>query len=63
MSECYGAVMRETVLNQNMAIESSHFRNGKYSDRTEGMSFYGQDFPLCDIGVKVIPKLTATDRR
>ncbi len=54
MSECYGAVMRETVLNQNMAIESSHFRNGKYSDRTEGMSFYGQDFPLCDIGVKVI---------
>ena len=47
MTECYCAMMREAFLNQNVTIESAHFRNGKDADGTKGMRSNRQDLALC----------------
>ena len=35
MTERYCAVMRIVFRNQNVAVEASHFRNGKHADSAE----------------------------
>ncbi len=35
MSEGNGAVVREVLFNQHVAIETSHLRNGKHTDTAE----------------------------
>ena len=54
MTECYCAMMREAFLNQNMTIESAHFRNGKDADGTKGTCCHRKDFALSHISTKLI---------
>ena len=54
MSKCYCSVVWIVLLNQHMAIESSHLRNGEYSDTTEGSGCNWKDLSLCDVCSKHI---------
>ena len=54
MSECNRSVMRIVFLDQYMAVESSHFRDRKYTDGTEGTCCYRKYFALCHVCADLI---------
>ena len=49
MSESNCAVVRIILLNQDMTVEASHFRNGEYADSAEGTGCNRQNLALCDV--------------
>ena len=49
MAEGHRAVMRVILLDQHMAVEPAHFRNGEYADGAEGTGRYGKHFALGDV--------------
>ena len=49
MAKSNGSVMREIALDQYMAVETTHFRNGKNTDGTEGTGGYRQNLALGNI--------------
>ena len=53
VAKCYRNMMRETLLNEHMTIESAHFRNGKDADAAKGIRGCRQDFTLRNIGSKL----------
>ena len=44
----------DSFLNQYMAVESSHLRNCKYTDGTEGTCCYRKYFALCHVCADLI---------
>ena len=54
MSECNRSVMRIVFLDQYMAVLSSHFRDRKYTDGTEGTCCYRKYFALCHVCADLI---------
>ena len=54
MAKSNGSVMREIALDQYMAVETTHFRNGKNTDGTEGTCCYRKDFTVCDVSSQYI---------
>ena len=54
MSECYCSVMWESSLNQYMTIETSHFRNSKYTNCPKGTSCNRKNFAMCNVSTKFI---------
>ena len=49
MTERHCAVVREVLLDEHMAVEAAHFRDGEYADGTEGVGRYVQHFALCNV--------------
>ena len=49
MSESNCTVVRIVLLNQDMTVEASHFRNGEYADSAEGTGCHRQNLALCDV--------------
>ena len=54
MSECYCTVMRISSLDQDMAIETSHFRDSKDTNRAKETGCNREHFAVCDIGTKFV---------
>ena len=52
MAESNSAVMRIALLNEDMTIESSHFRNSENTDTTEGTCLNIENFTFSDIGTQ-----------
>jgi len=50
VAEGHGAVMREALLDEHMAVEAAHFGDGEDADAAEGIRSGGQDLALGDIG-------------
>lgn len=53
VSESNCAVVRISLLNQNMAIESAHFGDSKYCDTAEGTGRNVEDFALCNVAAEL----------
>lgn len=49
VTERHCAVVREVLLDEHMAVEAAHFRDGEYADGTEGVGWYVQHFALCNV--------------
>ena len=58
MSECYSTVMRESSLDQHVTVETSHLRNCKYTDSTEGTCCNRKNLAMCDICTKLVVRCT-----
>ena len=58
MSECYSTVMRESSLDQHVTVETSHLRNCKYTDSTEGTCCNRKNLAVCDICAKLVVRCT-----
>ena len=54
MAECYCTMMWETFFDQDMTIESAHFRNSKDTDGSKGTCCHRKDFTLSHISTKFI---------
>ena len=54
MSECYCSVMWVSSLDQYMTVETSHFRNSEYTDRTKGFRCNRKNFTMCNISTKFV---------
>ena len=54
VTERYGTVVREVLLDQYVTIETSHLRDSEDTDTTEGSGSYGKDFTLCNICSELI---------
>ena len=67
MTECNCTVVRESALDENVTIESCHFRNSEDSDTTEGTCLDIEDLTFCDVGnefsVTVALQTIECDRR
>ena len=57
MAECNGAVVRVTLLDQNMAVETAHLMDAKDCNAAEGAGSNRQDLALCNVGRK-LPSLS-----
>lgn len=53
MAEGYSTMMRISLLNKHMAIETAHLRDSEDADAAEGTSCYRENFALCDIGTEL----------
>ena len=53
MSECHRAVVREILLNQHMAVKSSHLRDGENTDRSKRSCRHRKHLPMCDISAEL----------
>ena len=53
MTESNSSVMRIILLDQNMTVESSHFRNCEDTDGTEGFGCYRKNLALCHISAEL----------
>lgn len=53
MTECNRAMVRITLFNQDVTIETSHFGNSENTDTTKGTSRNIEDFTLCDICTEI----------
>ena len=53
VSECYGTVVREVLLDQYVAIETSHLGNSENTDTAEGSGRNGKDFTLCNVSAQL----------
>ena len=49
MAEGHGAVMREVLLHQHMAVEAAHLGNREYADSAEGSCGHRQHLALCHV--------------
>ena len=49
-----GAMVREVLFYQHMAVESAHLRDGKDANRAEGAGCYRQHLALCDVSAQLI---------
>ena len=49
MAESNCAVMRESLLDQYMTVEASHFRDGKYAASAKAVRLDRKNFAFCDI--------------
>ena len=54
VTEGNSAVMREVLLDQYMAIETSHLRDSENTDTAEGSGSYGKDFALCNVSAQLV---------
>ena len=54
VSECYGTVVREVLLDQYVTIETSHFGDSENTDTTEGSGSYRKYFTLCNICAQLV---------
>ena len=52
MAEGHGAVVGIALLNQHMAVEPAHFRDGEDTDAAEGPGLDGQHLALSDVAAK-----------
>ena len=53
MSESNCTVVRISLLNQNMAIESAHFGDSEYCDTAEGTGRNVEDLTLCNVAAEL----------
>ena len=53
MAEGDGAVMREVLLDEDVAVEAAHLRDGEDADAAEGVRGCWQDFALGDVGAQL----------
>ena len=53
MAECNGAVVRVTLLDQNMAVETAHLMDAEDCNAAEGAGSNRQDLALCNVGAQV----------
>ena len=53
VAEGDGAVMREVLLDEDVAVEAAHLRNGEDADAAEGVRGCWQDFALGDVGAQL----------
>lgn len=53
MTECNGAVVRVTLLDQNMAVETAHLMDAEDCNAAEGAGSNRQDLALCNVGAQV----------
>ena len=53
VSECYGTVVREVLLDQYVTIETSHLGNSENTDTAEGSGRNGKDFTLCNVSAQL----------
>ena len=49
VTECYCAVVRIALFNQNVTVEATHLRNCEDTDTAEGTSRNIKDLTLCDV--------------
>ena len=54
VSERYGTVVREVLLDQYVTIETSHLGDSENTDTTEGSGSYGKDFSLCNVCAQLV---------
>ena len=54
MSECNRSVMWISSLDQYMTVETSHFRDCKYTDRTKGFCCNRKNFTVCNISAEFV---------
>ena len=54
VSESYGTVVREVLLDQYVTIETSHLGDSENTDTTEGSGSYGKDFALCNVCAQLV---------
>lgn len=53
MSKGHGSVVGIALLDEHMAVEPAHLRDGKHTDAPEGTGLDRQDLPLGDIAAEV----------
>lgn len=53
MTEGHGAVVRIVLLDEHMAVETSHLRNGENTDAAKGTGCNGKHLALRDIRTKL----------
>ena len=53
VSECYGTVVGEVLLDQYVTIETSHLGNSENTDTAEGSGRNGKDFTLCNVSAQL----------
>ena len=53
VTERYRTVMREVLSDQDMAVETSHFLNGEYTDSAEGFGGNGKYFAFRKVSSKL----------
>lgn len=53
MAEGDGAVMREVLLDEDVAVEAAHLRDGEDADAAEGVRSCWQDFAFSDVGTQL----------
>ena len=54
VSECNGAVVRESVLNKHVAIKSAHFVDGENAYSAERLGRNGKDLALGNVSVQMV---------
>ena len=54
MSECNCSVMWISSLDQYMTVETSHFRDCKYTNRTKGFCCNRKNFTVCNISAEFV---------
>ena len=52
MMESNGPVMREALLNEDVAVETAHLGNGECGNAAEGLAVDVKDLAFCDVGAK-----------
>ena len=54
VSESYGTVVREVLLDQYVTIETSHLGDSENTDTTEGSGRNRKDFALCNVCAQLV---------
>ena len=54
MAEGDRAVVRVALLDEDVAVEAAHFRDGEDADAAEGTGLHGQDLTFRDIATQVV---------
>ena len=52
MAERHGAVVRISLLDENVSVEAAHLRDGEHADTAETSGGHRQDFAFCDVGAE-----------
>ena len=58
MREGHSTMVRIALLDQHMAIEASHLRNGEYTNAAERTSLDVEDFAFCDVSTQLALAVT-----
>jgi len=53
VTECNCTVVRIVLFDQNVSVETSHFRNCEYAYAAEGLGCNGKNFTVCNVSAQL----------